>query len=90
MLKTADRRDPPALGAAWWAWCSPCRCVRTGFAAWSAGEISLHTFDETILEGGACSGAGWDGGVVLRRMVTAALGQGHNSQIGREVAIPIH
>jgi len=23
-------------------------------------------------------------------MVTAALGQGHNSQIGREVAIPIH
>ena len=58
MLKTADRRDPPPLGAAWWAWCSPCRCVRTAFAAWSAGEISLHTFDETILEG-RISFQGW-------------------------------
>jgi transcriptional regulator with XRE-family HTH domain len=38
VLKTADRRDPPALGAAWWAKCSPCRCVRTGFAAWNAGD----------------------------------------------------
>jgi hypothetical protein len=32
----------------------------------------------------------WVGALSALAMATAALGQGHNSQIGREVAIPVH